>query len=217
MSAQIQLLTIADEPTGLHLDAWGGILVASALVLAVSALAIRSIVGHGWPHHPFRVTMRFHMANALLGCVVTVALVGVSHLLGWPVYGLPVVGDLALLLSAGVSVWLTLDWWTSLRPALKRYEDKYPAITRANAESFPRVRPSESNAPMLWALGSAVVAYGAFVWHPWPHIFHEGNFLYGAPVGFAIGSLVAMHTTAVSGPIVAPIGASRQKATKRRK
>lgn len=189
---------ILDEPAGLHLDSWGVVLLASGLLLGSAGVTLRLGTIRDWAHHPFRLNTQARAANALLGSAMTTVLVGASHLLGWPIYGLPVVGVLALGFSASLIGFLAIDWWTQIRPELERYEARYPGVAVARSDTFNRLELSKSSAPTLWTLGVAAIAYGAFVWHPWPHILHEGNWLYGAPAGFAIGSLVAMRRSAVA-------------------
>jgi hypothetical protein len=208
---------LLDDPMGVHVDVWDSILLATALVFALGGVSIHTWLAQRWAHHPFRVVIQGHMANALLGCAVALALIGASHFLGWPIYGLPVVGMLALMVSVGVVTWLVVDWWSYVRPELTQYETKFPAVKEAHSEVLSGAHKTRSQAPMLWGLSGAFVAYAAFVWHPWPHLFHEGNFVYGAPVGFAIGSLVAMHKSTVPAPTVPPKRLGGRNVAKRRR
>ena len=206
-----------DEPTALHLDAWAGVLLAAAFMLAAAATLLRLNALRRWGQHPFRFSTQLYASNALLGCTLTMALVGISHAAGWPIYGLPVVGGLGLLLSVGVSGFLAVDWWTYIRPELARYDKRYPTAGVPKRGMVRPLRQTQSSAPVMWTLGTAAVAYAVFVWHPWPHIFHEGNWLYGAPAGFAIGSLVAMHRSAESAFMFSPMQPIKRGKVSRRR
>ena len=183
------------SPTGGHVDPWGvslGIAAVAAWVLG--SLRRRSILRH-WRHHPFRMAVERHVANSLIGAGCLLGVAAVAHLLGWPVYDVPLFGFSAFAILAVAIVGGQVTWRTHFLPMLARYDSAHPEVARPDLKR-PRVaQPAEL--PLWTAALVGSVAFAAFLWHPWAHLFHEGNFLIGGLGGFVIGSVISMHTSRI--------------------
>lgn len=212
----MELLEPLAEPAGAHLDSWAAILIGLTLLFALAGVLLRNTVREHWAHHPFRVTIEGHLANALLASAGGLALIALSHAVGWPIYGLPVVGLTMVVLALAVGITGGSAWWLHFRKELARYDVRHPHVAQPDADELPQAKSPRTSAPMLWAFGAGITAYAVFVWHPWPHLFHEGNIIYGAPAGYAIGSLVAMYTAGIMAPALPRQRAGRGKRSKRR-
>ncbi len=197
-----------DTPRGPHLDAWGLALMVVCGTALLMGETRRWSVLHHWRHHPFRMVIERHLANALLAASVLLAISAVTHLAGVPVYDVPLMGASALAVFAATLFGGVLMWRARFIDDLAAYDRDHPQLASADAR-LPHVKPS-AELP-YWVAGViGFVAYVAFVWHPWNHVFHEGNLIIGAVGGFAIGSVIAMHTALIPRP-PQPRGAARHK------
>lgn len=197
-----------DTPTGPHLDAWGIALAALAGLAFLMGETRRWSVLHHWRHHPFRMAIERHMANALLAAAALLGISAATHLAGVPVYGVPAMGLAAVGVFAAALVGGLFVWRGRFLGRLATYDRLHPDLAKPDAR-LPRIRVSVEQ-PYWTAAGIGVLAYAAFTWHSWNHAFHEGNLVLGAIGGFGIGSLIAMHTSLIPRP-PQPRTAARRK------
>lgn len=190
-----------------HLDAWGAALLAAAVVASLLAAIWLLQVRRWWRHHPYRLVVQGHIARGMTATAVLLAIASASHLLGWTVYALPVLGLVALaLLALMVGVWR----WGFL-PGLRRYEARHPEVIAKRAKLRLTAVPAYE-VPLLAAIAGGAAAYVGFVWHPWNHVFHLGMWVLGGLTAYAIASVVATQRAPlprVESPWIVPRGRGR--------
>ena len=103
------------------MDAWG-VALAAAFGLAVALGGSRRQQLRHWRHHPFRMSVERHLANALLSAAALLAFAGAAHMAGFPVYDVPLLGVAALVVLMVVVVGGVLAWRSHFLPLLVRYD-----------------------------------------------------------------------------------------------
>ncbi|MHB8508021.1 MAG: hypothetical protein ACYDGR_05140 [Candidatus Dormibacteria bacterium] len=189
MSELINSLIMA--PTGRHLDLWGGVLIALASVSLVTGILGFTRLHQLWRRHPYKLLIGSMVTRAVLGIGLFLLVAAVAHTQGWPVYGTPLFGLIGLLMLGAALAWTAAFWALRLRSLLQRYEKRYPEVISGTANIAPARMPHIEMPYLLMPLGG-FIAYAAFIWHPWSHLFHEPNWLLGAPVGYAVGNLIGL-------------------------
>ena len=186
-------MNLFSDPLRAHFDSWSAALAVTFVAALTFTVAQRINSRRLWNHHPYRQEIGRHVTTAALASSLLLAIAVVSHSLGWPVYGKPVLGAIALTLFI-----LTIAIWrTVYLSSLRSFESRWPETKEPHAK-MPRANFRHSELPMFTAVIGAAIGYVGFIWHPWNHIFHEGMWLLGALVGVAGGHLylVVMADTA---------------------
>lgn len=203
------LSNLLANPTAAHLDLWGAVLALVALLGIIVGAGWRLHLRRQWRHHPLRLRVQGHLADAVLAVAVILAIGAVAHLAAWPVWGTPLFGTAALALLGLVIVWRQLAL-TTFAKNLVGYEEHYPTVAKPRAP-LPQAKLPNEEIPTIAALVGALALYAIFVWHPWNHVFHMGLAPIGAIAGFALGSLIAADKGQVPPPPQAKSQTSRRK------
>lgn len=177
---------LLDFPGRQHADLWLVILIAATAAAAVMATLWEWQLSHAWRHHPFRMTVEGHLANAAIAVAVLLGVASAAHGLGWDAWGAPLLGVIGILLLLATVIVRRV----AFLPQMHDYEAGSPELTTPRAK-LPRAQPDRMMFPVIVALGGAPAAYLAFGWHSWNHAFHMGMSILGFLVVFAVASLVA--------------------------
>ena len=177
-----------------HFDIWGGLLLAATLAAGAIAVTWRWEIQRWWHHHPFRLVVQGHLASAMSAVALLLSVATISHVQGWSVYALPILGLIAISFLA-----LVFGWWRWVFLAeLRAYEAGHRAIV-AKGVKVRLTEYREAEWPWVGGLAGGVAGYIAFLAHPWNHAFHMGMWLLGGLIGFVIGSLIATKTAGLPG------------------
>lgn len=205
------------SPASPHLDVLGATDTAVMLAALAAAAVARLYQRHRWPAHPVRRVVYTDLSRAGTALGLMVAIPTIAHLSGLQVYGSGLASDLAVGVILVAGVWVALEWRLDIRPLLAKYDRRFPE-TGARGATAVRARMPRQEGPFLWAVATGFVAYAAFVWHPWSHLLHEGNWIPGALAGYALGCIYAIRRTDVPMPSQpAPVRGRRRRRPRSRR
>ncbi|MHB8508023.1 MAG: hypothetical protein ACYDGR_05150 [Candidatus Dormibacteria bacterium] len=201
-------------PDTTHIDPLGLSLAGLALALLVAGLVGRLRAAGPWRHHPFRLMLGHYWGRGAAALGLLTAVAAASHAGAVPVYGTRLAGAGMIVMVAAVLLGAGLGWRFRLATLMTRYDQRYPEVLAADAG---RAEVVKLETPMWSMIFVGVGAYLAFVWHPWNHVFHEGNIVLGALAGYAAGCLVGvLRYGPPPPPRVTPRSTRRAKPARRR-
>lgn len=181
------------NPIRPHVDAWEVILVLGAGLGIVAGLLGKWRQRRLWQHHAFRLQVEGYILGAAVAAGLYLAIAATAHGLAWQVWG-----TTAFALPGLVVVTATVVAWRwSFLPMLRKYEATDPGLATPGLKRRPGAVLRGAEFPLFVALGSGLLAYTAFLWHPWPHAFHMGMWFVAPLIGYAVASLVASQTVDV--------------------
>lgn len=197
-------------PGAFHLDALGLALVAATGAFLGVGLALISRARRSWRRNPFRIMLGHYLGRGAISLGLLTMIAAAAHIAGIPVYGTRAagLGTLIFLLVAALSA--GLGWRFHLAVLMRKYEERYPEVVDAAKGKAATARLVKLEAPMWFMLFIGAGAYLAFIWHPWNHIFHEGNIALGGLAGYAIGCLVGVLRYGAPPPPRGPAGPARK-------